>query len=194
MYSCTLTSTTCGDASILLGPPLSAADKYLRLCITCAEPLWTHNCTSLADGTMAEPFKCAGAFHASGDDFTTRCLFYSLLVVYINVNPVLPNSCILEEEETPFKSDDQIMVREQNLRALLVLLPAKIMKGVVKAAMEGALLHAQRTATAEAERRRRSLLSTRAEFRHTINRPPKVGVVRHFLGALLVGLVGLLET
>ncbi len=82
---------------------------------------------------------------------------------------------IAEEDEEPFTPDDPAIVREQNLRALLVLLPAKIMKGVVKVAMEGAMLHTQRIATAEAERRRRSLLSSRAQFRHTMTKPRRVG-------------------
>lgn len=56
-----------------------------------------------------------------------------------------------------------------------MLLPAKVMKGVVKAAMEGAMLHTQRTATADAERRRRSLLSSKAPFRHTMTKSPTVG-------------------
>lgn len=72
-----------------------------------------------------------------------------------------------EEEENPFVPDDSATVREQNLRALLVLLPAKVMDGVVKAAMERAMLHSRRTATADAERQRRSLLLSRAQFRHT---------------------------
>lgn len=53
-----------------------------------------------------------------------------------------------------------------------MLLPAKVMDGVVKVAMEKALLHTRRTKTAEAERRRRSLLSSRAEFRHTRSGQP----------------------
>lgn len=96
--------------------------------------------------------------------------------------PVLPQPLHLgnvegkEDDEEPFTPDDPVIIREQNLRALLVLLPAKIMKGVVKAAMEGAMLHTRRTATAEAERRRRSLLLSKAQFRHTTASSPKVGV------------------
>eukprot|EP00903_Cladosiphon_okamuranus_P014760 g13677.t1 len=78
-----------------------------------------------------------------------------------------------EDKEEPFMPDDPVVVREQNLRALLVLLPAKFMKGVVKAATEGAMLHTQRTATAEAERRRRLLLSSKAQFRQTMAKTPK---------------------
>ncbi|CAM9253696.1 unnamed protein product, partial [Ectocarpus sp. 4 AP-2014] len=72
-----------------------------------------------------------------------------------------------DNDEEPFTPDDPAVVREQNLRALLVLLPAKLMNGVIKAAMEGAMLHTRRTATADAEKRRRSLLASRAQFRHT---------------------------
>lgn len=79
-----------------------------------------------------------------------------------------------EDDEEPFTPDDPAIVREQNLRALLVLLPAKVMKNVVKVAMEGAVLHRRRTATADAERRRRSLLSSRAQFRHTMRHPRQV--------------------
>lgn len=79
-------------------------------------------------------------------------------------------------DEPPFTPDDPANVREQNLRALLVLLPAKIMDAVVKVAMDGAVLHRRRTATAEAERRRRSLLSSRAQFRHTRSEQAKVRV------------------
>lgn len=69
-------------------------------------------------------------------------------------------------------------------------MPAKIMKGVVKAAMEGAMLHSQRTATAEAERRRRSLLSSRAQFRYNITQSPKVSIARYIIYLLVVlGLV-----
>ncbi|CAN0155658.1 unnamed protein product [Scytosiphon promiscuus] len=80
-----------------------------------------------------------------------------------------------EDSEEPFTPDDPAIVREQNLRALLVLLPAKVVKNVVKVAMDGAVLHRRRTATADAERRRRSLLSSRAQFRHTMHYPRKVG-------------------
>ena len=83
------------------------------------------------------------------------------------VSPAHPSEAQEEEEEPPFAPDDPATVREQNLRALLVLLPAKVMDGVVKEAMERAMLHTRRTATADAERQRRSLLLSRAQFRHT---------------------------
>lgn len=79
-----------------------------------------------------------------------------------------------DDGEDPFTPDDPAVVREQNLRALLVLLPAKVVKNVVKVAMEGAMLHRRRTATADAERRRRSLLSSRAQFRHTMHNTREV--------------------
>lgn len=62
-----------------------------------------------------------------------------------------------------------------------MLLPAKVVSVVVRAAMEGAVLHARRTATAMAERRRRSLLSSRAQFRHNMEKNPKVGVLLGFV-------------
>lgn len=79
-----------------------------------------------------------------------------------------------EKEEHPFTPDDPANVREQNLRALLVLLPAKVMDSVVKEAMEGAALYIRRKVTSEAERQRKSLASNRAEFRHTRKKEPKV--------------------
>lgn len=63
------------------------------------------------------------------------------------------------------------------MRALLVLLPARVVDIVVKEAMKLALLHIKRQATAQAERRRRSLLATRAEYRHIRTSVAKVSGV-----------------
>ncbi|CAM9333209.1 unnamed protein product [Ectocarpus fasciculatus] len=83
-----------------------------------------------------------------------------------------------DDDDEPFTPDDPAVVREQNLRALLVLLPAKLMNGVIKSAMEGAMLHTRRTATADAEKRRRLLLSSRAQFRHTTQKTSQ-GDMKH---------------
>lgn len=72
-----------------------------------------------------------------------------------------------EEEEEVAAPDRVVELREQTLRALLVMMPAKVMEFVLKTAVDRAVLHLRRTATAEAERQRHKLASSKAEFRHT---------------------------
>lgn len=71
-----------------------------------------------------------------------------------------------KEEEEHFTPDDLDDVRDQNLQALLVLLPARLMDTVAKAAIYRGVCHMRKTKTAQAERRRRSLMSTKAKFNH----------------------------
>lgn len=69
--------------------------------------------------------------------------------------------------ESDNADDDADAVREQNLRALLVSLPATFVDAVVKEALRKAVLEGQRLAYVRAESRRRRLLATSLEFRHT---------------------------
>lgn len=96
----------------------------------------------------------------------------------------LPQTAV--EEESEYEPDDPATVREQNVRALLVLLPARVVDVVVKKAMHLAILHMKREATAQAERRRRSLLATRAEYRHIRTSAPKVTYFKEICETRLV--------
>lgn len=79
-----------------------------------------------------------------------------------------------EPQEHEYVHDSPDVVRDQILRGLLILVPARLMDVVVKEAMQRAVVHVRKIAEANAESQRRTLLATKAAYKHSKGQTAKV--------------------